>query len=168
LRLLQQQLRLYRDRIKQLFEEHPDHDLFGSLPGVGEKLGPRLLSECGDDRSRFQDAQSLQCYAGTAPVSYQSGQMHRVKFRCGCNKNLRTAVHMWADLSRRQCCWAQVYYDQKRQEGKSHACALWCLGQRWLKILWTIKSSTGPGYLHLSRQNESSENFLRKLEKCSC
>jgi hypothetical protein len=44
LRVLEQQLGVYRDRINQLFREHPDHDLFGSLPGVGEKLGPRLLS----------------------------------------------------------------------------------------------------------------------------
>jgi len=156
LRLLQQQLKLYRDRIEQLFKEHPDHELFGSLPGVGEKLGPRLLSECGDDRSRFEDFQSLQCYAGTAPVSYQSGQMHRVKFRRACNKNLRTAVHMWANLSRTQCCWAQVYYNQKRQEGKSHACALRCLGQRWLKILWkmwTTKKSYDE-QLHIRNQIE--------------
>jgi len=31
LRVLQQQLKVYRDRIEKLFQEHPDHDLFGSL-----------------------------------------------------------------------------------------------------------------------------------------
>ena len=25
-----------------------------------------------------------------------------------------------------------------RERGKSHACALRCLGQRWLKILWKM------------------------------
>ena len=138
LRVLEPQLKAYRARIEELFQQHPDHDLFGSLPGVGEKLAPRLLSECGQDRQRFQDHQALQCYAGTAPVSFQSGQIHRVTFRRACNKNLRTAVHLWADLSRKKCAWAQIYYQQKRQEGKSHACALRCLGQRWLKILWKM------------------------------
>jgi len=32
---------------------------------------------------------SSACSAGTAPVSYQSGQVHKVNIRRGCNKNLR-------------------------------------------------------------------------------
>ncbi len=142
--LLAQELKVYRQRIEQLFQKHPDNDLFGSLPGVGEKLGPRLLSECGEDRGRFVDHQALQCYAGTAPVSFQSGQMHKVKFRYACNKNLRAAVHLWADLSRQKSAWAQIYYRQKRLEGKSHSCALRCLGQRWLKILWKMWQTKKP------------------------
>ena len=180
LRLLQQQLQSYRVRITELFEAHPDPELFGSLPGVGEKLGPRLLSECGDDRCRFQDAESLQCYAGTAPVSFQSGQVHRGKCRRACNKNLRTAVHQWADLSRTQCYWAQVYYGQKRQEGKSHAAALRCLGQRWLKILWKMwmtkkpydeqlhlhnQTEHGSWYLHSCSRNERPKRRLRKTSQ---
>ena len=110
LRVLEQQLKVYRKHIEKLFQEHPDYDLFDSLPGVGEKLGPRLLSEFGEDRGRFEDHQALQCYAGTAPVSFQSCQIHRVKFRYACNKNLRTAVHLWANPSRHKCAWAQAYY----------------------------------------------------------
>ena len=75
--MLEKQLQEYRSQIEKLFAKHPDHDLFGSLPGAGPKLAPRLLSEIGEDRNLFPDAQSLQCYAGTAPVSYQSGQVHR-------------------------------------------------------------------------------------------
>jgi len=154
LQVLQQQLKAYRKRIEELFRDHPDHDLFGSLPGAGEKLAPRLLSECGEDRERFGDFEALQCYVGTAPVSFQSGQVHRVKFRRACNKHFRTAVHLWADLSRTQCAWAQIYYQQKRKEGKSHACALRCLGQRWLKILWKMWQTRTPynEQLHMSNQ----------------
>ena len=144
LRLLEQQLKAYREHIDKLFQEHPDYSIFDSLPGIGEKLGPRLLSECGEDRDRFEDHEALQCYAGTAPVSFQSGQINRVRFRYACNKNLRTAVHLWANLSRKKCAWAQVYYHQKRLEGKSHACALRCLGQRWLKILWKMWQTKTP------------------------
>jgi transposase len=144
LRLLEQQLKAYHEHIEKLFQEHPDYSIFDSLPGIGEKLGPRLLSECGEDRDRFEDHEALQCYAGTAPVSFQSGQINRVRFRYACNKNLRTAVHLWANLSRKKCVWAQVYYHQKRLEGKSHACALRCLGQRWLKILWKMWQTKTP------------------------
>ena len=135
---LEQQLKAYRKRIGELFDRHPDRDLFGSLPGAGGKLAPRLLSEIGGDRRRFDAPQALQCYAGTAPVSFQSGQSHRVKLRRACNQHLRTAVHLWSDLSRKGCGWAAAYYRHHRDKGKSHACALRCLGQRWLKILWKM------------------------------
>ena len=125
-------------RSKRSLRSHPDHDLFGSLPGAGLKLAPRLLAEIGQDRAVFDNAQALQCYAGTAPISFQSGQVHKTRIRWGCNTTLRSTIHLWADLSRRRCSWAQVYYKAARDRGKTHACALRCLGQRWLKILWKM------------------------------
>ena len=55
---VEKQLGIYRQRIEELFGRHPDHDLFGSLPGAGPKLAPRLLSEIGDDRDRFAGSSS--------------------------------------------------------------------------------------------------------------
>jgi len=141
---LQEQLEQYRRRIRELFEQHPDHELFGSLPGVADKLAPRLLAECGDDRERFAAPQELQCVGGTAPVSFASGQMHVVRLRRACNKHLRAAVHLWANLSRATCAWAEAYYQQKRAQKMSHARALRCLGQRWLKILWKMWQTHAP------------------------
>jgi transposase len=109
-----------------------------SLPGAGDKIAPHLLAEIGDDRALFPDAQGLQCLAGTAPVSYQSGQIHRVYLRRQCNKSLRNVVHLWANLSREFCPWTATYYAALRAKGKSHACALRALGQRWLKIVWKM------------------------------
>ncbi|MCX6072652.1 MAG: IS110 family transposase [Chloroflexi bacterium] len=138
LRVLAKQLQGYRRTIDELFARHPDHDIFGSLPGAGPKLAPRLLSEVGDNRQRFEDAQAIQCFAGSAPVTEESGKKRRVHFRRGCNKHLRTATHLWANLSRETCAWAQAYYQHKKDQGMSHACALRCLAQRWLKILWKM------------------------------
>lgn len=138
LRVLEDHLDEYRRRIAERFGQHPDHDLFGSLPAAGEKLAPRLLAELGDDRGRFDSAESLQCYAGTAPVSFESGQIRKARFRRACQKTLRSTVHLWANLSRTKCAWAEAYYRSKRKRGQSHACALRCLGQRWLKILWKM------------------------------
>jgi transposase len=136
--VLEDQLDIYRKQIRQLFNEHPDHDIFGSLPGAADKLAPRLLAEIGGDPQRYPDTTTLQCFAGTAPVSYQSGQIHKVHLRRQCNKVLRYIVHLWSNSSRLKTLWAQTYYDKKRAEGKSHACALRCLGQRLLKILWKM------------------------------
>jgi hypothetical protein len=47
-------------------------------------------------------------------------------------------MHLWADLSRKRCAWAEVYYQHKRDEGHSHATALRCLANRWTKILWKM------------------------------
>ena len=66
LRVLQNKLDRYRKRITELFEEHPDYVLFGSLPGGGQKLAARLLAELGDHRDRFESTDALRCYAGTA------------------------------------------------------------------------------------------------------
>src|SRR6202008_2291613 len=67
---IEKQLAIYRQRIEELFARHPDHELFGSLPGAGPKIAPRLLSEIGDDRERFdRDARILQCYGGKAPAT---------------------------------------------------------------------------------------------------
>ncbi|HEY5704872.1 MAG TPA: IS110 family transposase [Chthoniobacterales bacterium] len=163
LRILQSQIDAYRAEIEKLFAQHPDHDLFGSLPGAGPKIAPRLLGEIGSDRSRFDNPTALQCLAGTAPVSYQSGQIHKVYLRRQCNKPMRHAVHLWANLSRQSCPWAATYYDQLRERGKSHACALRCLGQRWLKILWKMWQ-TGTSYdaeLHARNQLEHGSWVLK-------
>jgi len=138
LKVLQKQIDQYRQAIGELFARHPDHDVFGSLPGAGPKIAPRLMAELGDRRDRFEEAQSLQCYGGTAPVTEQSGKKRWVHFRTGCNKHLRAALHLWANLSREKSTWAQVYYQHKRDQGKRHATALRCLAQRWLKILWKM------------------------------
>ena len=138
LRTLEAQLKEYRRRVEQAFADHPDAGLFSSLPGGGAKLAPRLLGEIGANRDVFGSAEALQCYAGTAPVTKQSGRTRFVHIRRACNKVLRATVHLWADESRQKCAWANAYYQQKKVQGQSHAQALRCLGQRWLKIVWRM------------------------------
>jgi len=166
LKALQFQLDLYRQQIQALFKQHPDHDLFGSLPGAAQTLAPRLLGEIGGPPQRFEDTQTLQCIAGTAPVSFQSGQIHRVRIRYQCNKILRHTVHLWAQCCLRVCPWAEVYYRQKRAEGKSHACALRCLGQRLLKILWKAVQTRKPydADLHARHQQQHGSWVLALIK----
>jgi len=40
-----------------------------SLPGLGLILGVRVLSEFGDDPTRFDDVASRRAYAGAAPIT---------------------------------------------------------------------------------------------------
>jgi transposase len=129
------QLAVYRQRIEKLFADHPQSGLFGSLPGAGAKLAPRLLSLVLHRVEQGVDAAGLQSLAGTAPVTIKSGQITKRKIRHHCDKDLRCTVHLWANESRKKCVWAETYYQSHRRKGQSHACALRSLGQRWLKIL---------------------------------
>lgn len=166
---LETQLREYRRQIQDRFDKHPDHALFGSLPGAGPKLAPRLLSELGADRSRFSSAEVLQCYAGTAPIGFQSGQINRTHMRRACNLFLRQNVHLWASLSMRKSTWAYAYYLKHRKAGQSHSCALRCLGQRWLKILWKMWQSHTlyDADLHQRNQLKHGSWVLQFQEKTS-
>jgi len=154
LRTLQQQLDQYREQIEALFKNHPDHDLFGSLPGAKKMLSPRLLAGIGSDPTRYGSFEVLQCYAGTAPISFQSGQIHKAKIRWACDKFLRHTLHLWADCFRKTSAWGQTYYQKKRDQGMSHACALRCLGQRLLKILIKMLTDKKPYDAELHARNQ--------------
>ena len=140
---------------------------FGSLPGAGEKLAPRLLAELGADRRVFDDPEALQCYAGAAPVTYQSGGKRRVLFRRACTTTLRATVHLWANLSRVRSPWAQAYYRQKRAQGMSHAAALRCLAMRWLKMLWKMWMDRQPydADRHLRDQTSHGSWVIALIQK---
>lgn len=162
LQTLEAQLEEYRQRIAEAFARHPDHDIFGSLPGCGDKLAPRLLAEIGDDRSLFESAEGLQCYAGTAPRTLQSGKTRYQLIRRDCNKLLRATLHLFADFSRRQCTWAHTFYQAHRDKGQSHPTTLRCLAQRWLKILWKMwqTHSTYNEALHTKNQTRHGSWIL--------
>jgi transposase len=152
---VEKQLALYRQRIEELFARHPDHDLDGSLPGAGPKLAPRLLSEIGDDRQRFDgDAQALQCLGGTAPVTKRSGKYRHVPQRWACDKHLRHAIYLFAEQSLSRCVWAELYYRHHRQNDRSHADAIRRLGHRWLKIMHKMWLDRTPYNAELHHHNQ--------------
>ena len=43
----------------ELFAQHPDHEIFESLPGAGPVFAPRLMTVMGADRGRFEEAIQL-------------------------------------------------------------------------------------------------------------
>jgi len=116
-----------------LFLTHPDAATFATLPGAGKRIAPRLLAEWGDDRSRYQDASSLQALAGTSPVAFQSGKFAKSHRRYACNKVLRNILHQFRGEP-----WALAYYQRKRSEGKTHSVAVRALANQWVRILYAV------------------------------
>ncbi len=131
--------------LQTLFDQHPDRDIFASLPGAGPFLAPALLSKFGDDRDRFATAASLQALAGTCPVTDKSGKRKRIKFRRACDREFRWLVQQWAVSSLKQSIWANGYWQQVRLRCGSDNHAYRCLGNRWLAIAWKLWQ-TGQTY----------------------
>jgi hypothetical protein len=61
--------------------------------------------------------------------------------------------------------WADDYYRAHRAKGQSHACALRCLGQRWVKILWKMWQTNTPydEARHLANQRKHGSPFTAAL-----
>jgi transposase len=137
LNLVRRKKQLIRD-IQELFEAHPDHLIYASLPGAGEMLEPKLLVMFGDHRDRFLSAQSIQSLAGTCPVTIQSGKKRRVYFRKACNRDYRNTAQQFAICSTRCADWAATYFGDALARGMSKSHAYRCLANRWLGIIWKL------------------------------
>lgn len=137
LRLVQQKSRLIAE-VQKLFAAHPDQAIFGSLPGAGELLAPKLLVMFGDHRERFPQPEAIRSLAGTCPVTDQSGKKRRVYFRKACNRRYRNTIQQFSKESVRQAEWAAAYFAEALARGHSKSHAYRCLANRWLGIIWKL------------------------------
>jgi len=117
------------------FEQHPDADIYLSLPGLGDVLGARVLGEFGDDPDRFSTAKSRKNYAGTSPLTVASGKKRAVLARHVRNRRLYDAIDQWAFCSLIASPGSRAFYDQHRAAGDLHHQALRALGNRLVGIL---------------------------------
>jgi transposase len=117
------------------FSKHPDADIYLSQPGLGVVLGARVLAEFGDDKDRYADARSRRNYAGTSPITRQSGKKKTVHARFVHNDRLIDALGLQAFAALRNSPGARAYYDQLRARGTGHRAALRQLGNRLVGIL---------------------------------
>jgi transposase len=123
-------------QIQEAAEAHPDFFIFGSLPGAGATMAPRLLAAFGSQRERYQNAAEVQILSGIAPVAESSGKSSWVHFRFACPKFLRQSFHEWAALSITQSQWARAYYELQRRRGKKHHAAVRALAFKWIRVIY--------------------------------
>ena len=114
-------------------QEHSDAAILLSLPGVGQSVGATMLAEASQPLAE-RDYHALRCYAGSAPVTRQSGKRKLVMMRRGCSERMRNALYYWSLASLKED-WARQYYDRQRASGNTHGGALRSLGDRWLAVL---------------------------------
>lgn len=142
----------------------PGGEIYLSFPGLGDRLAARVAGEIGDHPEQFQTPNSLQCYAGKAPVTRRSGKSEFVvATRLACNRWLANAVQQWAFCSLNESAWAREFYDAQRARGKSHHAALRALGNRWLEVLWHClrKGVRYSETIHAANRNRSLGRHVR-------
>jgi transposase len=144
LRVTLQAITDFDTAIAQRAQSHPDFPLFQALPGAGPVFAPRLLVAFGEQRERYATAAALQKYAGIAPVTERSGNKSWVHWRLQCPKFLRQTFVEWAAESIRHSFWAQVYYQQQRDKGKTHQAAVRALAFKWIRILYRCWQNRTP------------------------
>lgn len=132
---LNAQIAVLERELTDHFEQHPDADIYLSLPGLGVILGARALGEFGDDPNRYADAKSRKNYAGTAPITRASGKGKVALARFIRPARLADATDQWAFCSLRNSPGARAFYDRRRAAGDSHHKALRALGNRLVGIL---------------------------------
>ena len=128
-----------------------DASLILSIPGIGPAVASTLLTEASRP-IRERNYQALRCYAGTAPITKQSGKKKTIIMRNACSGRLRKAVYHWASTSINCDSRSRQQYDALRASGHHHARALRGLADRLLGILVSmLKHQTT--FSHLRRQS---------------
>lgn len=78
---LNEQIKALQGQVEAHFGQHPDAEIILSQPGLGMILGARVLAEFGDDPKRYATAKARKNYAGTSPITRQSGKKKTVLAR---------------------------------------------------------------------------------------
>jgi transposase len=159
-------IKRFDEEIAALAPQHPDYALFDALPGAGPSLAPRLLVAFGEQRDRFKDAAELQRYAGIAPVTKRSGNMHWVHWRWQCPTFLRQTFVEWAAQTINKSYWAGLYYRQQRDKGCSYQAAVRALAFKWIRILYRCWQTQTPynEALYLKALKHRGSPLLNQVE----
>ncbi|GAA2514983.1 IS110 family transposase [Winogradskya humida] len=135
LQTLNTEIRTLEGQVEAYFGQHPDAEVYLSQPGIGVILGARVLAEFGDAAGRYADAKSRKNYAGTAPITRQSGKSKTVHARFIHNDRLVDALHMQAGAAILHDPGVRAYYDELRRREIGHNAALRQVGNRLVGIL---------------------------------
>lgn len=140
---LDAELKTMQEQVEQHFGQHPAAEIYLSQPGLGRILGARVLAEFGDDPTRYADARGRKNYAGTSPITRQSGKKKIVVARYVHNDRLLDALGRQAFAAMIASPGARAYYDQLRDRGVGHHAALRQLANRLVGILHgSLKTGT--------------------------
>ncbi|MEU1729469.1 IS110 family transposase [Actinomadura sp. ATCC 39365] len=132
--VLNTEIKTLQGEVEAHFGRHPDAEVILSQPGIGVVLGARVLAEFGDAKNRYASAKARKNYAGTSPITRQSGKTRVVQARFVHNDRLVDALHLQASCAILHDRAVRAYYDQLKARDISHNAALRQVGNRLVGI----------------------------------
>ena len=152
--------------LEEAFQDHPDAELWESLPGAGSVLAPRLAIAWGSDRARFTSGQDMQTYSGVAPVRNASGKRETIFRRNKRPRFLHQTFWEHAKLSAIHCEWAKEYVEGQVAKGKRRSSAYRSLAFKWQRIMYAMwKSGKSYDESYYQRALRKSGSPLAKPEE---
>lgn len=133
--VLSEQIATLEEAVVAHFRVHPDAEIVLSQPGLGPILGARVLAEFGDDFTRYATAKNRKNFAGTSPITRQSGKKKTVMARYVHSDRLVDALALQAFSALTKSPGARAYYDTLKARGTGHRAALRQLANRLVGIL---------------------------------
>ena len=124
--------------------EHPDAEVFTSLPRSGRINAAQMLAEWGDCREAYPEPDAVAMLGGLCPVTHASGKHRDVAFRWACNKRLREALTTFANNSRHASPWAADIYRRAIARGCDHPHAVRILARAWVRVIWRCWQDRRP------------------------
>jgi transposase len=135
--------------IRQRIDDDPglkaQYALLDSVPGLGEKTIPALLSHYGGE-TRFGKARAAVAYAGLDPRQHESGSSVRGKTRLSKvgHASLRKALYMPAMVAMTRTAWGRAFRDRLAANGKSPMVIIGALMRKLVQIAFGILKSKKP------------------------
>lgn len=169
IKVLNDSIALFEERISALYSKQPDRQIFESLPSAGDITGPKLFAALGTDRSRFDSAYDFQSFSGVAPVVERSGNSCWTHWRLFRPKHVSQAFIDFAFLSVRSSFWAEAFYASQRAKGKTHNVAIRALAFKWQRIIFKMWKSktTYSETRYLKALNASGSHLVKHFKQAA-
>lgn len=144
---LQGQMRDVQDRIKKLFDDHPDlrgkRDLLTSIPGVGQRTAEVLIGEI--DMFQFDNSKQVAAFAGLSPRHYQSGKIvGRSRISKTGSPRLRKALFFPAIAAMTWNPALKRFSQRLQQQGKPKLLIIAAIMRKLLVLAFAVLRSGRP------------------------
>jgi hypothetical protein len=154
---LNEQVKTMEARVSGLFRRHPDAGIYLSQPGIGDITGARIPGEFGDAPGRYATAKARKNYAGTSPLTIQSGKKKTVHARYIRSRHLIDALHAQALSALTGSPGARAFYDELRARDIDHGDAIRRVAGRLTGILHGCLKH-GHGYDEAAAWSHRAQN----------
>lgn len=144
-------------------------DLLTTIPGVGEVAAQALLSEIGDDMTRFPSAAHLVSWAALCPGSDESAGKHRSRRTRKGPKWLKTTLvtAAWSAVKRKDSYLKALFHRIKRKHGAMKAIV--AVAASMLRAMYYMLrdgmpyKDLGPNHFTTVDRDKATARLLKRL-----